>query len=52
MKNFTAGPEWKQFEFAINSFGGADAHDLAAIVFAAGLPAGNFDLYLDEVRID
>jgi imidazolonepropionase-like amidohydrolase len=52
MQSFTAGPEWKQFQFTINSFSGADAHDLMAIVFAAGLPAGTFELYLDEVRIE
>ena len=51
-QNFSAGPEWKEFSFPLKSFGGTDGHDITAIVFGAGLPAGKFNLYLDDVHIE
>jgi hypothetical protein len=51
-QTFTAGPEWKQFNFPISSFEGADGHGLSALVFAAGPTPGNFEFYLDEVHIE
>lgn len=51
-KTFVAGPEWKEFTFPFSDFGGTDGHDITAIIFAAGVPAGSFQLYLDDVRLD
>jgi imidazolonepropionase-like amidohydrolase len=51
-QTFTAGPEWKQFNFPIASFEGADGHGLSALVFAAGPTPGSFEFYLDEVHIE
>ncbi|HUK88930.1 MAG TPA: CIA30 family protein [Blastocatellia bacterium] len=51
-QNFTPAGDWKEFSFPLKSFGGTDGHDIIGIVFGAGLPAGRFDLYLDEVHIE
>ena len=50
-KSFTAGPDWKEFEFPISAFG-TDAHDMMGLFIGAGLPTGKFTLQIDDVRIE
>ncbi|HYL63080.1 MAG TPA: CIA30 family protein [Candidatus Methylomirabilis sp.] len=51
-QTFVAGPDWKEFTFPFADFGGTDGYDVTAIIFAAGVPAGSFQFYLDDVRLD
>jgi hypothetical protein len=49
---FTPGPEWKEFRFPLSSFNGTDGHDVTAILFSAGPPAGDFSFAIDTVRLE
>ncbi len=49
--DFVAGSEWKEFVFAMSSFGGIDGHDIQGIAFTAGPDAGLFAFKLDQLRI-
>ena len=52
IQTFTAGSEWKPYDFPFAGFGGYDGHDVQAVVFAAGLPSGTFALRLADVRLE
>jgi hypothetical protein len=50
MKQFAAGPDWKQYSFAISDFK-TDGSDITGLAFVnAGAP-GKFDFEIDEVEI-
>jgi hypothetical protein len=49
---FTAGPEWKEFRFPLSAFNGTDGHDVTAILFSGGPPAGEFSFAIDTVRLE
>jgi len=50
MQTFVAGPEWKQYRFALAQFNGMKGHDLTGVVFAGGPAAGAFSFQIDGVR--
>jgi len=50
-KTFVAGPEWKEFTFPFSDFN-TDGHDVGAILFAAGVPGGKFQFWIDDVRLE
>lgn len=47
---FEAGPEWKQYSFAISQFD-TDAHDMTGLAFARTQEPGKFEFEIDEVQI-
>ena len=50
IQTFVAGPEWKQYSFAISSFN-TDGHDMIGIAFAHAQQPGKFEFEIDEVEI-
>ncbi|MEA2465037.1 MAG: hypothetical protein QOJ98_2784, partial [Acidobacteriota bacterium] len=52
VKSFTAGPDWTDQTFPFASFGNLDGRDLTAIIFAGGPDPGEFELRLDDVRLE
>ena len=50
VKDFVAGPEWKQFTFRLSEFDGMDGSDLMAILFVGGPGRGSFVFQIDDVR--
>jgi beta-glucosidase len=50
IQNFVAGPEWKQYSFAISSFH-TDGHDITGIAFVRAQQPGTFQFEIDEVEI-
>jgi hypothetical protein len=51
-QTFVAGPDWKEFSFPFSAFSDTDGRDITAIIFAAGTPAGSFQFFIDDVRLD
>lgn len=51
-QTFVAGPDWKEFSFPFSAFSGTDGRDITAVIFAAGTPAGSFQFFIDDVRLD
>ncbi|HJT71143.1 MAG TPA: CIA30 family protein [Terriglobales bacterium] len=47
---FVAGPEWKQYTFAISDFQ-TDGHDVKGLVFAHAQEPGKFEFELDQLEI-
>jgi beta-glucosidase len=47
---FVAGPEWKQYSFAISAFH-TDGTDIRGLAFARGQEPGKFEFELDQVEI-
>ena len=47
---FVAGPEWKQYSFAMSAFQTAGS-DIRGLVFARGQDAGKFEFQIDQVEI-
>jgi beta-glucosidase len=47
---FVAGPEWKQYTFAISDFQ-TDGHDVKGLVFAHVQEPGKFEFELDQLEI-
>ncbi|HYK03701.1 MAG TPA: CIA30 family protein [Thermoanaerobaculia bacterium] len=52
VKTFTGGADWTDHTFPIASFGNIDGRDLTAIIFAGGPEPGDFELRLDDVRLE
>jgi imidazolonepropionase-like amidohydrolase len=52
VKTFTAGAEWTEHTFPFASFGSINGSDLTAIIFAGGPAPGEFELRLDDVRLE
>jgi imidazolonepropionase-like amidohydrolase len=50
-QTFVAGREWKEYVFPFTAFGGADGHDLMALIFGGGPAPGPFDFQIDNVSI-
>ncbi|HEY1463403.1 MAG TPA: CIA30 family protein, partial [Terriglobales bacterium] len=50
MKQFVAGPEWKQYSFPMSSFE-TDGHDVVNMIFALGQNAAKFDFEIDDFQI-
>jgi hypothetical protein len=50
MKQFAAGPDWKQYSFPISDFG-TDGSDITGLAFASAGTPGKFAFELDEVEI-
>ena len=50
MQRFVAGPDWKQYSFAISSFE-TDGHDVTNLAFARGGEPGKFEFEIDQVEI-
>jgi beta-glucosidase len=50
MQPFVAGPDWKQYSFAISSFE-TDGHDVTNLAFARGQEPGKFEFEIDQVEI-
>jgi imidazolonepropionase-like amidohydrolase len=49
-QNFTAGPEWKEFTFTLESFR-LKGNDIMGIFIGASGEAGDFSLQVDDVRL-
>ena len=47
---FVAGPEWKQYTFALTDFR-TDGHDITGIAFAHAQQPGKFEFEIDELEI-
>jgi imidazolonepropionase-like amidohydrolase len=52
IQTFAAGPEWKQYRFALSSFSGMDGSDLMALIFCGGPQLGKFEFLIDDVRFE
>ena len=50
IKPFVAGPEWKQYSFAISDFQ-TEGTDIRGLVFARGQEAEKFEFEIDQVEI-
>ncbi|MGO9085834.1 MAG: CIA30 family protein [Candidatus Sulfotelmatobacter sp.] len=50
MQPFVAGPEWKQYSFAMSMFQ-TEGRDLRGLVFARGHEPGKFEFEIDQVEI-
>jgi hypothetical protein len=50
IKPFVAGPEWKQYSFAMSDFQ-TEGADIRGLVFARGQEAGKFEFEIDQVEI-
>jgi beta-glucosidase len=50
MQPFVAGPEWKQYSFAMSAFQ-TDGADIRGLLFARALVPGKFDFELDQLEI-
>lgn len=50
MKSFTAGPNWKMYEFTFQSFG-LEGHDITGIFIGGSLEQGPFSIQIDNVRL-
>ena len=50
MKQFVAGPQWKQYSYPISSFD-TDGHDVVSLIFALGQNAAKFDFEIDDFEI-
>jgi imidazolonepropionase-like amidohydrolase len=50
-QTFTAGPEWTQYVFPFEKFN-TDAHDLIGLFLGGGPESGDFEIYLDDVRLE
>lgn len=48
---FTPGDDWQEYVLPLAEVDGADPARLRAIAFAASLPAGQFELHIDEVSL-
>ena len=48
---FTPGPDWQDYTLPLAEVDGADPARLRAVAFAASLPAGQFELLIDEVSL-
>jgi beta-xylosidase len=48
---FVAGPEWKEYSFAISEFD-TDGHDLTSVAFVHAQEPGKFEFELDRVKIE
>ena len=51
MLDFIAGPQWKEYNFTFNSFGGLDGSDVLGFAFTGGPTTGAVALQIDEVEI-
>jgi hypothetical protein len=49
-KSFTAGPEWKRYEFTFADFG-VDGTDITGLFLGGGPALGPFKLWIDDVRL-
>ena len=47
--SFAGGPDWQSHEFELGGLSAVDLGQLRAIGFAAGQPAGEFELQIDQV---
>ncbi len=50
-KPFVAGPEWKEYAFAISDFD-TDGHDVTSVAFVHAQDPGQFEVELDQVAIE
>jgi len=50
LKQFTAGPEWKEYTYPISAFG-TDGHDIMNLGFAYSQQLGKFDFEIDQLEI-
>ena len=50
MQPFVAGPDWKQYSFAMSMFQ-TEGRDLRGLVFARGHEPGKFEFEIDQVEI-
>jgi imidazolonepropionase-like amidohydrolase len=50
-RSFTAGPEWQTHTFAWSDFGGGTGADVTAVAWTASAPAGDYELWLDQVEL-
>jgi hypothetical protein len=50
MKQFAAGPEWKQYLFSISDFQ-TDGSDITGLAFVSAGAPGEFEFRIDEVEI-
>jgi len=48
---FVAGSAWEHHTFTFEDFG-IEGHDFTGIFFGGGSEAGEFVLWIDEVRLD
>lgn len=51
IQHVTPGREWSEHRVVLADFAGADLAQLRAIAFTASLPAGEFELMLDQVQL-
>ncbi len=51
-KSFAAGDQWTKHRFKIDAFNGCDGSDIMGIFFGAGSQKGDFQLQIDNVRIE
>lgn len=51
MKNFVAGPEWKEVRLPLANFSGADLVRVRGFAFTAGQPLGAFAFEIDDVEV-
>ncbi|HST57708.1 MAG TPA: CIA30 family protein [Longimicrobium sp.] len=50
-RSFTAGPEWQTHTFAWSDFGGSTGADVTGIAWTASAPAGDYELWLDQIEL-
>jgi hypothetical protein len=50
IRNFDAGPEWKEYDFPFEEFG-LEGHDITGIFIGASMTPGEFVLSIDDVRL-
>lgn len=51
MQPFTAGADWSEVRIPLSAFTGADPAMLRAVAITAGLPEGEFELFIDQVEL-
>ena len=51
VRPFVAGAEWKEYVFKFTDFDGITGHDVSAIAFTAGNPAGAFAFRIDQFTV-
>ena len=51
-KSFAADDEWTKHRFKIDAFDGCDGSDIMGIFFGAGSQKGDFQLQIDNVRLE
>ena len=52
VRNFVAGPGWKEFVFPFAELGGLDGSGITSFVWCGGPQLGAFQFRIDEVRVE